>query len=54
MRPAAAAGDACWSVAVVQLTLLSLETANDTQVLNSSGFFWLRQVMREMAAVTTP
>ena len=37
-----------------RLTLLSRDTASDTQVLNSSGFFWLRQVMREIAAVTTP
>lgn len=35
-------------------TLLSRETARETQVLNSSGFFWLRHVIREMAAVTTP
>lgn len=35
-------------------TLLRRDTARDTHVLNSSGFFWLRQVMREMAAVTTP
>lgn len=35
-------------------TLLSLATARDTEVLNSSGLFWAREVMRLAAAVTTP
>lgn len=36
------------------LTLLSLATARDTDVLKSSGLFWARVVMRLVAAVTTP
>lgn len=36
------------------LTLLSRETARETEVLNSSGFFWASVVMRLVAAVTTP
>lgn len=39
---------------VSRLTLLSLETARDTEVLNSSGFFCAKVVMRLVAAVTTP
>lgn len=39
---------------VATLTRLSRDTAKETHVLNSSGFFWLKQVMREIAAVTTP
>lgn len=44
----------CKHTAEKRHTLLRRDTARDTHVLNSSGFFWLRQVMREMAAVTTP
>lgn len=36
------------------LTLLNLETARETEVLNSSGFFCAKVVMRLVAAVTTP
>lgn len=36
------------------LTRLKRDTARETQVLKSSGFFLQRQVMRLTAAVTTP
>ena len=42
------------SLPLRRLTLLNLETARDTEVLNSSGFFCAKVVMRLVAAVTTP
>lgn len=44
---------AAWEV-TERLTLLSLATASEMDVLKSSGLFWARVVMRLVAAVTTP
>lgn len=39
---------------ITNITRLNLETAKETDILNSSGFFCASAVIRLVAAVTTP